>query len=45
MKELEEVEKFAAFAGRALTNEGNKKVEEKVVVEEKDKKKKNKKKR
>jgi hypothetical protein len=43
MQELEEVEKFTMFAGRALTNEGNRKAEEKPTAE--DKKKKNKKKR
>ncbi len=40
------MEKFTNLAGRALTNEGKSKVEEKVQAEDKDKKKnKNKKKR
>jgi hypothetical protein len=39
------VEKFTTLAGKALTNEGKSKVEEKTQVEDKDKKKKNKKKR
>jgi hypothetical protein len=46
MQELEEVEKFTMFAGRALTNEGNKKQDEKEKEKPgDDKKKKNKKKR
>lgn len=47
MQELDEIEKFTAYAGRAFTNEGNKKETEIAEGDKKelDKKKKNKKKR